>query len=284
VVASEPGYHAQRVTVQSLSGQPATSLVLRLDLDRAHPRWPKPPEAGHLWLGGFAGYAGAHTMGAGAEAACPDSCTADPVTHGGMAAARLGYRFPMQLSLEIGLGYALFGTALRRLYREDFAGATERVSYELVDRPLVRGPFIAPSFSYRYPLSDWLAVSGRAALGVMIATASSEVDGVTATTGAIVPVEVEQLDVQHTVTLFVMPSLALDLTFGDWEIGAGLGVALFPLQGPALDNGPLRAQASPDETDAGAVGNAPASDALSGERAWGPLALWVPHLQVGYTF
>ncbi len=281
---SERGYVEQRRTLVASPGAAPEQLSVRLAVDHEHPRWPRPVAPGQVWVDALVGYAGSHTMGAGAEASCPAQCTGDPVTHGVMGALRVGYRFPPQLSIELGVGYAFFGTALRRLYREPFAGGEHLVSYQLDDRPLVRGPFLAPGLGYRYRVTDWLALEGRAALGILFAAASNDVTAVVATTGAVVDAGVAQRDLQRTVTIFVMPSLGAELTFGAVSVGAGLGAAMFPLEGPALANGPLFARASPDPAERGAVGNAPASDAIAGERAWGPLVLWVPHLRGGYAF
>jgi hypothetical protein len=285
ITASERGYHTATRDIKSRPIVTPQDLALKLKIDSEHPRWPKPEESGDFWMDAYAGYAGSPSLGGDASSLCPDACNGSVAAHGGLAGLRAGYRFPIRLSLELGAGYALFGSFFTRDVPSSFGASGQYpITYRIDDSVVVRGPYVAPSVSYRQPLLDWLSLEGRATLGVMFAAVSDDYDAQAVagqtTSGTIVA----QRDLARTVTIFVAPEVGAVAEAGPIDIGLSLAVPIFPLEGPALDNGPIAPNTDPDDENPGAAGNAPVSTLTSGERAWDTFVMFSPQLSAGYTF
>ncbi|RLB65616.1 MAG: hypothetical protein DRI90_01535 [Deltaproteobacteria bacterium] len=284
IEAFEGGYHGKTAQLVSRKGDAPSVLAIPLPVDRDHPRWPS-PYAGDLWLDAFAAYAGGPTFGSGAERACPSECSNEPWVNGFMAGGRLGYRFPFGLSVELNGGYLWLGASVDRSLRRSFGPSGEyRVTYQLQDSIAVRGPFVGPGASYRYGFNDRFGLVARLSVGVFFSVATDEITGTAATDGAAVPVVVSGNEPQRNVTFFVMPALGTELRLDPFDVGLALGAAFFPLAGPELPNQRLSTTSSSGVSNPGSVYNAPASDAIANERAYGMFGLLVPQLSLAYTF
>lgn len=286
IEVSEDGYHTRKESFESRAGDPLATVSVDLEIDREHPRWPKPPTvSGDFWLGAFGGYAGSPSLGGDAGASCPDACSGSIAAHGGIVGLRAGYRFPIRLSLELGGGYAIFGSSFTRDVPSTFgANGQHALTYRIEDNVLVRGPFITVAASYRLSMNDWLSLEGRAAFGVVFAAASDDLNATATAGGTSAEIVVANRDLARAVTILVAPEIGAVADVGAVDLSLSLAVPIFPLVGPELTNGPIAPSGEPDPNNPGAATNVPASTMTSGEKAWDTFVMFSPQVGVGYDF
>jgi hypothetical protein len=286
IAANEAGYRAATVEVTTTEDGEPFVWRAKLDVDPTHPRWPRPP-SGSVWFEVLGGGAIGSTFSSDAESRCPEACSDDPPVKGFLLGARGGYRFTMGLGLELSAGYLHLEKGLSRHAEARFPTDTQAyaVRYDLEDNIRVRGPFIAPALSYRLDVGGSVGVIGRVAAGLVFASSRDGVDG-TATTGAeSVDVSVDGAeDSVSSTAFFVHPELGLDAELGEFRVGAAVGVAVFLTEGPRFEHSSIDVAPSCDDAAPSAVGCAPGSRALSGEKAFDPFAVFTPQIFAGYEF
>jgi hypothetical protein len=81
----------------------------------------------------------------------------------------------------------------------------------------------------------------------------------------------------------VMPEVRLAGTFGAFEVGLGVALAIFPFQGPSFPTGDLRVYGASCAQHPLAVDCAPGTT-VGQDRAYGPFGLLVPTAFVGERF
>lgn len=288
--ASEAGYHDAGIKLSPHAeqrGEPV-EIVLRLAIDASHPRWPKPivPAKGHPWIEAFLGYAGGATLGSTAESECPERCNENPTVDGLSIGARAGYRFPFGLSLELGGGFLALATAFDRTKQSRFGDHDQYVvTYHLHDELTLSGPFAGAGASYRIPLAGRFAANARLTAGVVFSSSHDPVDGTAATTGAATPVSLGDRNATlHGAAFFLGSSAGVTASIGPVDLGLALGFLVFPSDGPSFAHASFQPAPNRNPADPGAVGNAPASSAIAGERAYGAFAVWAPEISVGHVF
>ena len=88
----------------------------------------------------------------------------------------------------------------------------------------------------------------------------------------------------RSVTLLAMPELDAELRLGSVSIGAGLILAILPIEGPELPHGALKVLAACDPTNPTPAACAQDSSAVQSERAFGSFLLWMPQVNASYAF
>lgn len=287
VVVSEPGYVARTVRFSEAEpGGPPAGVVVKLDIDPSHPRWPK-RSIGRFFVDAFGGLAVGRGFGADAEDWCPARCSRGPGVLGAVAGARVGFRFPFGLSLEIAGGYMSLRESLARSKKETFTseGEPRSVRYELEDDIQVRGPFVGGAVGYRVPIAGRFAVVSRVMVGVLIAGVADPITGRASTVDSAKVIVTGRDEPLRATPVIVEPEIDLEAGFGNLRIAAGLGLAAFLGAGPAYKGDLLKVNPKGClDGDAGAVACAPASEIVSSEVAYRPFAVFVPTLSVGYAF
>lgn len=280
VSAAEPGYlPAQRTVVVGLEGGPI-EVALTLAVDPDHPRWPR-ALTGRPWLGAVVGYATTPTLASGAEAECPARCTSDPWLHGAVLGLRGGYRFSTGLSVEAIAGGLWVGKSISRTEQDDFAPSPNGVRYDLQDALRVRGPFLAGGASYRLQIAERLSFDASLAVGVFVALSKDTILGTATTTGAAEPIVLDDRNATLVSPApIVWPAIGFGYRAGVVELGVGLGAIVVPAAGPQFSHAGFGPVARREPADPGAVSNAPLSDAIADERAYGPFAMFVPQLTI----
>ncbi len=279
--ASEPGFETKSVRFVVGADTAPTDLRISLPVDAAHPRWPKPARL-QFTLEAYAGFALGSTLGARAEEC--DECVRTRAT-GPIAGARFGVRFPIGLSIELGLGYLYLGARVQRGFDQRLP--TDDVARFTVDDELsVRGPFIAAGVRQELALGARVVLFVRVGLAVLLA-ASRDGARATVTSGgetASASIVASGRTVRSTGVL-VLPELGLHLRVGAWHLGPSLALATMLTAGPPLETGQINPPLGGCDT---ARPNGPGcvvgSEAIASERAYGTFALFVPQLSAGLTF
>lgn len=286
VVASEPGYfpRTSHLAEAEPDGVPARA-TLRLDIDRAHPRWPQRP-VGEVTVDLLGGAALGRALGSDAEAWCAGSCGRGVL--GGLVGVRAGFRFALGLSVEIVGGYVTVGKSFPRSRGREFPsnGVLVPVTYDLQDDLRVRGAFVGGGVGYRIPLGGRFAVVSHLAVSVLLAGATDPVVGTATTTkqrsaAVFVTSSGERL---ASTPVFVEPELDLEARFAAVHVGAGVGVGFVAGEGPQFTHDDLQVRSGGCLADATAPSCAPVSHLVESERAFRPFAVVVPTLVFGYTF
>jgi hypothetical protein len=277
---------------------PAPPREARVDPGRR----PEEPSPARRFVTAFVGYAGGGTLHGDAEgggppraASGPTPCSAkitqDGAVVGYRAGLRAGYRLARGLLLELSGGYMSFGTSVARdercSYRVRATGEIVPVRYELADEIQVQGPFASAGASYRWALWRSLALSTRAAAGLIYARASDPITGTATTGGPRAPVSVSNAgQVLAWPLFFVLPEVGADVALGGFRVGLSIGAAFFPVAGPRFDHAEtgVKSRAGCAEAAPRDVGCSPNSKVVAGERASGPFMLWVPQIEIGYAF
>jgi hypothetical protein len=248
-------------------------------------------------MAAFGGYAVGPTLGATASATCPAACSGATRVDAGIAGLRAGYRFGLGISVELTGGYLTMRSAFTRTEHRTFRTArpgsspiaydTHPIMYELSDSLGLRGFFLGGGASYRRGVWRRLGFVARAVAGVLVAS-TDDIISATAEAGG------EQQNVSvvgsasapRSTPLFVWPEMGLDFVSSPLHLGAMVGAAFFPLPGPSFDLRQLAVAApSPNAQNPGAVSNAPNTYlSATPERAYGPFALFTPHLFLESSF
>lgn len=283
VTATEPGYRdAAEQLVISPDGLPR-EVTLPLAVDRDHPRWPRAETSFGPWLALFGGYAGATSLHSDASAACPERCVGDPSAHGGLLGLRAGLRMPFEASVEVMGGYLGVVSTFSRQLSNAFQG--DELVYDLDEEHSLSGPFVGGALSYRILLGDFRLIA-RTGVGVMFATSSAPIAGSvsTSTSSGTVGVTDNNQELSST-PVFVTPEVELGTHLGPVDVGVALAMGVFFGSGPAYDHEALGAtDRRCDVGDPTAVGCAPYSDAVAGERSYDTFVLLMPQLTLGYAF
>lgn len=273
VRVSEPGYHERTVALDSAPGSDERALTIELPLDPDHPRWPKPVR-GDFVIGAFGGFSGGATLGGTASEACPAACDGGAAALGLVVGARGAYRFPFGLSAELAGGYWRLTQSFDRTEVDRQPDAD--VTLDLSDRILVHGPFVAGGISYQLFVDegDRLHLVGRASVGALLANVSDPVTGTASTSGVTADLQMQNRNETATsVAPFLMPELGVGYRLGSLTAALGLGVGLFPTEGPAIDRGRVGVSGP----------SARETTALDDEVAYSSFLLWVPQASVAWT-
>jgi hypothetical protein len=281
ITAEDDGYFPLTRTLEVEGGRhESREVVLRLRVDPYHPRWPR-PEAGHFWVGAFGGWGLGSSLGSGPERFCPDQCRYAPSATGFLVAARAGYQLPALLSLEVTAGAMSLWRNIERRVDGSFVhdGTRYSVSYDLEDTLRIRGPFVGAGASFRVPIDNQFSLLTRQTFGAWFAETSDTLSGRSGDAPLVIADAGESVS---STLLVVMPELGLQWHSDPWSVSATMSMLFAPLQGPDLPHGEMGT--TPERctsADPGAPSCAPHTNAIAGERAYGPFWMLMP--QVGVT-
>lgn len=282
-----PDHHPLEVTVEVPLGGTVPVNVPLVPLQQ-------PPES-RGFMEAFGGYAGGGTLGGDAVSECLESCAAD----GYVLGARAGYRFSFgggslhhSVALEITGGYLLLKSRFSRVIGGSFlqGSTTVDVFYNLEDEPSVRGPFVGTGLSYRLKLGSPLEAAARITAGVLSARSADPITGTATTNENDVGVRVvvsSQNEVVGSQPFFLMPELGMNAWWDDFYAGISLGIFIVPSKGPSFSHVETGVKSPACGALSGALSGAacaPNSDVVAGERAYGPLWVWVPQIAAGHVF
>jgi hypothetical protein len=265
---------------------PAPKLVLRLAIDASHPRWPR--SLGSAVVAIFGGPAFGAGFGGDAEARCPSACSPSPHALGLLVGARAGFGFTNGLTLSVEGGYLRVETSFARTIAASWSdeGSTHSIAYALKDDVLLRGPFFGGSVGVRRAVRGPFALVARTTFAAWIATSTDPITGTAMAGGKSTPIGVSEMNERITsVALLVMPELGAELKLGPVRLGASLALAFVPTPGPSFHHTNIEvAPACTASGDQGAVGCAPTSRAVAGERAYARILLFVPAIAATFVF
>jgi hypothetical protein len=202
---------------------------------------------------------------------------------------RSGFRFNRGFAPEAAIGFASFGAQITRDERTTFhsrqTGATVPVHYTLDDRLRIAGVFLGTGASAWIPLRYDVGFLARVTAGMLFARASDPIIGTAKTDGDPVPITVSGRDeALPKVIGFVLPELGAEARFGALQVGFTIGAAFFPALGPRFKHENTGVSPRCEASDPTAVGCAPVTNLLAGERAYGAFMLWSPQISLGYAF
>lgn len=283
IQAVDVGYVAQTRVVR---GEDGGNVLLRLAVDETHPRW-HAQRSGSMFAGVRLGGAFSAGFGSGAERSCDRYDCDSPPAFGYTAALRVGYRLPSRTSFHVGIGVLGLRQNLEREIDESYVPApgspAVATKYRLEDELSLSGPFLALGASQEFPIgSEWSFETG-VDVGAVAFGARDSVSG-TATGGGVTR-DVRLAgsgETKRSLDVFVAPEIFFSRKLGPVHLSAGLGVAFFLLEGPALETGDL-------VVDAGActppsIDCAPGEAAASRERSYGRFVALLPQLGARYDF
>jgi len=283
LLVREEGYvaHAAPLRVEA-SGAPVRESV-RLAVDPAHPRWPRPP-GGRVVVGVTVALGAATSLGTGAEDACPTRCARATPALGVLASATAGYELPFGLGFDASVGLLRLGRSLSREVSDTFprGAPAHLVRYRLEDAVTLQGVLLSVGASQRARLAPGLDLRGRVAFGALVASVTDAVRGVADTGGEPAALSIGGAGEPARATpLVAHTELMAEWRAGAWRFGAGLG-ALF-VTGARARFAHGEAAVSPAGCSAatpGAVACAPASDVTRGDRAFAPFGVLLPQISL----
>ena len=279
VAVSEDGYVTARRAV-AVSPEGPHAVEVELQVDKAHPRWGV--IRGQIYVEPLAGIGIAGDLGTGAAAACREegSCTSRSAALGLFAAATGGYEFPKRVSLAVLAGYVRLGQQISRRHDRTVEGNIA-ARYELEDDVLLHGPVGGLGVGYRRAFGRF-ELRAQLFAGAMFAFSRNRVRGDVSETDRTLPLVIERSGTVTTaLNAFVMPALHLRTRVGGVELGLGLAVSAFLLNGPDHDHGDAR----PDSTctTAGTLDCALGQD-LADRRAYGQFLVFIPSITAAHAF
>ncbi len=287
VRAHADGYFAEERTLALRVGSDDQDVELRLRMDPDHPRWPRPPK-GNLWVSPWLGGALGPALQSGAEQACPSSCPKSPPAFGFVAGLRMGYELPFPLSFELTAGFLSVQRRITREVSSTFpAGASEAtVRYEIDDIIRLRGPLFGGGASYRFGPYDGISLRTRLTAGLVLASSYDVIEGLASANGTTRDVNVEGSGGAVTSRpWFVMPEIGAETKVGDWHLGGSMAMLYVPVEGPDAAHDALSVSRDGCDLDnPGNVACAPSYGGVAGERAYGPLFLFVPQVSARLVF
>jgi hypothetical protein len=289
VVVSEDGYRSRSIAlVVQNSSLAAEQVKVDLAIDPESSRWPR-PSRGRPFVSVFGGYFGGMTLHSSAEQGCPARCFTVPSVLGGLAGVRAGFRFKRGLAPELGIGVATIGLDLQRVETSTFAShqaaSTIPVSYTLDDRLRINGPFLTAGGSAWIPLRPDVGFLARASVGVLFGHISDPITGDATASGEKAPVIVSSRDETLKRPLgFFLPELGAEARLGSLRVGFTIGAAFFPGAGPQFSHENAGVNPRCEAAHPTAVGCAPITHLLQGERSYGSFVLWSPQVAMGYVF
>jgi hypothetical protein len=120
---------------------------------------------------------------------------------------------------------------------------------------------------------------------VLFARASDPITGTAKTGDATAPITVSDRDQTLSKPIgFILPEIGAEARLGSLRVGFTVGMAFFPALGPRFSHENTGVSPRCDAAHPTAVGCAPITHLLSGERAFGPFLLWTPQVAMGYVF
>jgi hypothetical protein len=290
VVVSEDGYHSRAITLVVENKSLVSERVqVNLVLDPESPRWPRPSK-GRPFASFFGGYVGGTTLRSSAEEACSSGCFREPGVSGGLGGLRFGFRFKRGFAPEVAVGIASFNATFSRGEESTFysrqAASTVTVSYTLEDRIRLAGPFLSAGASAWIPLlHPDIGFLARTSVGVLFASISDPITGTASAGGTTAVITVSNRDETLSKPIgFILPELGAEARLGSFRVGFTFGVAFFPALGPRFSHENTGVSPRCDAARPTAVGCAPITHLLAGERAFGPFLLWTPQVALGYSF
>ena len=229
------------------------------------------------------------TLHSSAEQGCPARCFTVPSVLGGLAGVRAGFRFKGGLAPELSVGVATIGLDLERSARSTFTShrgtSTVPVSYTLDDRLRINGPFLAAGGSAWLPLRPDVGLLARASVGVLFGHISDPITGDAATSNEKAPVVISSRDETLKRPLgFFLPEIGAEARLGSLRVGFTVGAAFFPGEGPRFTHENTGVNPRCEAAHPTAVGCAPITHLLEGERAFASFVLWSPQVAMGYVF
>ena len=289
VVVSEDGYRSRSIALVVQNNSLAAEQVqVDLAIDPESPRWPR-PSRGRPFFSVFGGYFGGRTLHASAEQGCPARCFTAPSVLGGLAGVRAGFRFKGGVAPELAVGVATIGLDLERSETSAFvshqAASMVPVSYRLTDRLRINGPFVATGGSAWFLLRPDVGLLARASVGVLFGHISDPITGDAVTSGDKAPVIVSSRDETLKQPLgFFLPELGAEARVGSLRVGFTVGAAFFPGVGPQFTHENAGVNPRCEAAHPTAVGCAPITHLLAGERSYASFVLWTPQVAMGYVF
>jgi hypothetical protein len=289
VVVSEDGYHSGAIPLlvenKSLG---AARVQINLVRDPDSPRWPRASK-GRPFASFFGGYVGGTGLRSDAEQACASGCFHEPTVNGGFGGLRAGFRFKLGFAPELAVGVASFNATFTRPEVSTFysrqAASTVPVRYLLQDSIRLEGGFVSTGGSAWIPLRPDVGFLARASVGVLFAHISDPITGTAQTGATSVPILVSNRDETLLQAIgFVQPELGAEARLGSLRVGFTFGVAFFPALGPRFSHDSTGVSPRCDAAHPTAVGCAPITHILAGERAFGPFLVWTPQVAAGYSF
>ena len=159
------------------------------------------------------------------------------------------------------------------------------VSYRLTDRLRINGPFLATGGSAWFPLRPDVGLLARASVGVLFGHISDPITGDAVTSGDKAPVIVSNRDETLKRPLcFFLPELGAEARLGSLRVGFTVGAAFFPDVGPQFTHENAGVNPRCEAAHPTAVGCAPITHLLAGERSYASFVLWSPQVAMGYVF
>lgn len=289
VVVSEDGYRSRALTlVVQNTNLVAERVQITLVVDPESSRWPR-PSIGRPYASLFGGYVSARSLRSSAEEACASGCFREPTVSGGLGGLRFGFRFKRGFAPEVAVGVAAFEATLTRGEESTFysrqAASTVTVSYKLEDSIRVGGPFLSTGASAWIPLHPSVGFLARTSVGVLFARISDPITGTASASGEAAAITVSNREETLTQPIgFVLPELGAEARLGSLRVGFTFGVAFFPALGPRFSHENTGVSPRCEAARPTAVGCAPITHLLAGERAFGPFLLWTPQVALGYSF
>ncbi|MEP7121394.1 MAG: PEGA domain-containing protein [Byssovorax sp.] len=289
VVVSEEGYRSRAIALVVQNKSLAEEQVkVDLAIDPESSRWPR-PSLGRPFFSVFGGYLGGMTLHSSAEQGCPTRCFTVPSVLGGLAGVRVGFRFKGGLAPEIAVGVATVGVDLQRSEQSTFASrqaaSTVHVSYRLDDRLRLNGGFFSTGGSAWFPLRPDVGLLARVSVGVLFAHVSDPITGEASVATEKAPIVLSNRDEILKQPLgFVLPELGAEARLGSLRVGFTVGAAFFPGVGPRFSHENTGVNPRCESLHPTAVGCAPITHLLEGERAFTSFVLWSPQIAMGYVF
>jgi hypothetical protein len=254
-------------------------LVVALQVDPVHPRWPRRP-TGTLLVGASLGVGLGPTLGSDAEQACPANCFAAQPAFGSTVFARGGYELPLRLSFDGNLGYVAASRVVERKVQGPLSS-----DYAMRDAIGFSGFAFGIGAAYRLPLSRVVDFAPRLTGGLVLATSSDSISGTAVTRVDSAPVQVENANQEVSSTpVFLYPEVGITATVGRFRLGGSLGAFTVLGSGPALDHGAVAAPASLCSANGGgSAACLPDSDVIQQESAYDSFVLFAAQISATYV-
>jgi hypothetical protein len=275
----EEGYHSERVHVVISATKRLAPVDVALVVDPQHPRWPR-PATGEVLIGISAGFGLGATLGAGAESACPDGCTAEDPALGTTIFARAGYEFPFRLAVEAAIGHFAVKREIHRDVRE-----SADAHYALRDVLGVDGFAFGIAAAYHFSIAPRLDLFQRITGGLLLASSRDAITGSAVTRTGAAPVQIARTDQELSSTpAFLYPEVGIAWSLGRLRLGGSIGAFSVLGGGPTYDHGAITVPVS--GCSSGAPNSAaclPDSSAVSREKAYDPFVLFTLQLSAIYV-
>jgi hypothetical protein len=225
------------------------------------------------------------SIGSEAEESCKNSyCSGKTAAFGGVAALRIGWEFIEGARFELGAGLIYLTKKQQREVADDALAGFEPLTYNLSDKLRVRGPFVSSGMAFQHRVNGDVEVGARVHLGLSQIFARHRTEGTVDGESGSDRVRVSHSDaVQRNVMLFGWPEAFVGYSHSVWRFGAGLGAFVILNRAQQGKHGgiwPQERESAPCE----AIGCAPPSRAIEGERPFGPSAFFAASLYAGLGF